>query len=85
MLSSVIKSERAIQVNVMIIRAFVRMRELMAADKDIAVRVDNLERSQKRAASVIEILIEDIDRVAKDVRRMKGLPLPKKRKIGFLA
>jgi ORF6N domain len=85
MLSSVIKSERAIQANVMIIRAFVRMRELVAADKDIAVRVDNLDRSQKRAASVIEILIEDIDRVAKDVRRMKGLPLPKKRKIGFSA
>jgi len=38
MLSSVIKSERAIQVNVMIIRAFVRMRELIAANKDIAVR-----------------------------------------------
>ena len=80
-----VKSERAIQANVMIIRAFVRMRELVAADKDIAVRVDKLERSHKRAASVIEILVEDIDRVAKDVRRMKALPLPKKRKIGFLA
>ena len=83
MLSSVIKSERAIQVNVMIIRAFVRMRELIAANKDIAVRVDKLERSQKRTASVIEILVEDIDRVAKEVRRMKALPAPRKRKIGF--
>jgi len=85
MLSSVLKNDRAIQVNVMIIRAFVRMRELIAANKDIAVRVDRLERSHKRAASVIEILVEDIDRVAKEVRRMKALPLPRKQKIGFLA
>jgi ORF6N domain len=74
MLSSVIKSERAIQVHVMIIRAFVRMRELIALNKDIAVRVDKLERSHKRAASVIEILVEDIDRVAKEVRQMKASP-----------
>ncbi len=85
MLSSVIKSERAIEVNVMIIRAFVRMRELIAANKDIAVRVGKLERGQKRTASVIEILVEDIDRVAKEVRQMKSLLLPSKRKIGFLA
>lgn len=83
MLSSVIKSERAIQVNVMIIRAFVRMRVLIAANKDIAQRVEKLERAQKRTASVIEILIEDIDRVAKEVRQMKALPLPRKRRIGF--
>jgi ORF6N domain len=83
MLSSVIKSKRAIQVNVMIIRAFVRMRELIAANKDIAGRVDKLERSHKRAASVIEILVEDIDRVAKEVRQMKALPPPKKNRIGF--
>jgi len=83
MLSSVIKSDRAIQVNVMIIRAFVRMRELIAANKDIAVRVDKLERGQKRVSSVIEILVEDIDRVAKEVRQMKALPAPRKRRIGF--
>ena len=67
----------------MIIRAFVRMRELIAANKDIAGRVDKLERSHKRAASVIEILVEDIDRVAKEVRQMKALPPPKKNRIGF--
>jgi hypothetical protein len=84
MLSSVLGSERAIQVNVFIIRAFVRMRESIAANKEIASRVDKLERSHKRAASVIEILVEDIDRVAEEVREMKALPVPRKRKIGFL-
>jgi hypothetical protein len=83
MLSSVLTSDRAIQVNLIIIRAFVRMRELVAANKDIAARVDKLERAHKRTASVIEVLVEDIDRLAKSVRQMKALPAPRKRKIGF--
>jgi hypothetical protein len=83
MLSTVLKGERAIQVNLIIIRAFVRLRELVAVNRDIAARVDRLERSHKRAASVIEVLVADIDRVAKDVRQMKALPAPKKRRIGF--
>jgi len=83
MLSSVLNSERAIQVNIMIFRAFVRMRELIAANKDIAARVEKLEQGHDRAASVIEVLVEDIDRLAQDVRKMKALPAPRKRKIGF--
>ena len=85
MLSSVLNSERAIQLNVMIIRAFVRMRELAVANKDIAVRIKKLERSHKRAALVIENLVEDIDRIDRDVRQIKALPAPRKRKIGFSA
>jgi hypothetical protein len=83
MLSSVLNSPRAIQMSIMVVNAFVRMRELMAANKDIAARVDKLERSRDRAASVIEVLVEDIDRLAHEVRQMKTLPVPSKRKIGF--
>jgi hypothetical protein len=83
MLSSVLNSERAIQVNIAILRAFVRMRRLIAANKDLAARVDKLEHGQQRVASVIEILVEDIDRLASDVRRMKALPKPKPHRIGF--
>jgi hypothetical protein len=36
------------------------MRELMASNKDIAVRVEKLERSHDRSASVIEILVEEL-------------------------
>jgi hypothetical protein len=36
-----------------------------------------------RTASVIEILVEDIDRLALDIRQMKALPSPSKRTIGF--
>jgi phage regulator Rha-like protein len=83
MLSSVLNSERAIQMNLLIVRAFVRMRELMAHNKDIAARVEKLERGHERTASVIEVLVEDIDRLAREVKEMKTIPPVTKRKIGF--
>lgn len=83
MLSSVLNSEHAAQMNIAIMRAFIRLRTLVASNKDIAARVDKLERSHDRAASVIEVLVEDIDRLAQEVRQMKTLPVRPKRKIGF--
>jgi hypothetical protein len=83
MLSSVLNSERAVQMNIVIVKAFVRMRELIASNKDIAARVEKLERTHDRTASVIEFLVEDIDRLAHEVKEMKALPPVTKRKIGF--
>src|ERR1035441_3147216 len=40
MLSSVLNSERAVQMNIIIMRAFVRMRELLASHKDLAEKVE---------------------------------------------
>jgi len=83
MLSAVLKSSRAVAMSIGIVRAFVRMRELVVAHKDLAARIDKLEQGHDRAASVIEVLIEDIDRLAVEVKRMKALPDSPKRKIGF--
>ncbi len=83
MLSSVLNSERAVQMNMTIMRAFVKLREMIAHNRDIAVRVEKLERSHARTASVIEVLVEDIDRLAGDVKQMKAIPAGTKRKIGF--
>jgi phage regulator Rha-like protein len=83
MLSAVLRSGRAVQMSIDIIRAFVRMRELIASNKDIAARVQELERSHDRSSSVIEILVEDIDRLAHEVEEMKALPPVAKRKIGY--
>jgi hypothetical protein len=44
MLSSVLRSERAIAVNIEIMRAFVRMRELLASNKELAQKLAELER-----------------------------------------
>jgi hypothetical protein len=83
MLSAALHSDRAVQMSIAIIRTFVRMRQLIAANKDMAARVEKLERGHDRSASVIEILVEDIDRLAHEVKEMKALPPATKRKIGF--
>jgi len=83
MLSSVLRSPSAVQMNIDIMRAFVRLRQLIENNRDIATRVEKLEAGHSRAASVIEVLAEDIDRLAHEVKEMKALPPPTKRKIGF--
>jgi hypothetical protein len=44
MLSSVLNSERAIEVNILIMRAFVKLREMVASNKDLAKRLNDLEK-----------------------------------------
>ena len=78
MLSSVLRSKRAVQLNVMIIRAFIRMREALAGYKDLAERVVRVEGTPKRHASVLRALVEEIENT-------KRLPEPTKRRYGFLA
>jgi hypothetical protein len=85
MLSSVLRSERAIQMNIGIMRAFVRLRELMVAHKDIAARIEKLERGHERTASVIEVLVEDIDRLGRRIEKLRSPDPPyTKRRIGFV-
>ena len=44
MLSSVLRSKRAVQVNIQIMRAFVRLREMVTSNKDLARRLEELEK-----------------------------------------
>ena len=44
MLSSVLRSRRAVQVNIEIMRAFVRLREMLAADAKLARKLEALEK-----------------------------------------
>ncbi len=76
MLSSVLNSERAIQVNIAIMRAFVQMRELASTNRALARRLEELEKKYDRHDKQ---LIEVFDAI----RSLTALPEPKKRKIGF--
>jgi len=77
MLSAVLASERAVKMSVVIIRAFVRMRELLANHKELALRVQRIEDVQHRQMSVITILADEIE-------ELKLVPAPApKRRIGF--
>jgi len=84
MLSSVLRSARAVQMNILIMRAFIRLRELVATNKDIATRVEKLERSHGRTASVIEVLVEDIDRLGRKAERFKEPSPYSRRRIGYI-
>jgi ORF6N domain-containing protein len=76
MLSSALNSERAIQMNILIVRAFIRIRELLASHEELAARMEKVEAAQREHSSIIGILAEEID-------DLKGLPEPAKRPIGF--
>jgi hypothetical protein len=84
MLSSVLKSERAVFMGIVVVEAFVRLRELIATNKDIANRVEKLERSHNRTASVIEVLVEDIDRLGRKAEQFKQPSPYNRRRIGYL-
>ena len=48
MLSSVLNSARAVQVNIAIMRAFVQMRELALSNRELARKIDELEKKHAR-------------------------------------
>ena len=48
MLSSVLKSERAIEVNIAIMRAFVRFRQMLASNEDLARKLEDMEKKMPR-------------------------------------
>jgi hypothetical protein len=75
MLSSVLKSTRAVQVNIAIMRAFVRLRELMLTHKDLAHRLDDLEEKYDKRFQVVFDAIRKL---------LEPEPARPKRRIGFL-
>ena len=74
MLSSVLRSKRAIQVNIEIMRAFVRLRRMLASHADLARKLEALE---KKYDAQFRVVFEAI-------RELMRPPEPKKRPIGFL-
>jgi len=82
MLSSVLKSARAIAVNIQIMRAFVRMRELLISNRDLAQKLDQLEaRLEKKLASHDEAIAA----ILSAIRELMNPTPPKRRSIGFTA
>jgi ORF6N domain len=77
MLSSVLTSKRAIEVNIEIMRAFVRLRQFISAHKELSQKLAELERKVGTHDEQIQVIFDAI--------RQLMVPLePKKRKIGFL-
>lgn len=77
MLSSVLRSERAIQVNIAIMRAFMKLRELLATNKDLAQKLAGLERKYAKHDVAIKSVFKVIYKL------MEPKDPPKEQKIGF--
>ena len=64
MLSAVLNSQRAVEMSILIVRAFVKLREVLASHKDLARKIEKLEATQKDHAAVLGIVIKDIQALA---------------------
>jgi len=76
MLSSVLNSERAIQVNIAIMRAFVKLRQILSTNKELAHKLEQLEHKIEKHDTEIQGIFEAI-------RQLMAPPEKPKRKIGF--
>ncbi|MEX2228337.1 MAG: ORF6N domain-containing protein [Dehalococcoidia bacterium] len=75
MLSSVLRSERAVQVNIEIMRTFVRLRSLLAANADLARRLDELEERYDTRFRAVFDAIRELMRPPDAPRRPLGFPV----------
>lgn len=86
MLSSVLNTARAVQMNILIMRAFVRLREILATHTELAAKIEKLEAGQRDHAIAISLVAKDVESLAKGVKReFKKLTNPRRQKprIGF--
>ena len=76
MLSSVLNSERAIQVNIAIMRVFVKLKQILSTHKDLVHKLNELERK-------IEKHDVDIQSIFEAIRQLMAPPEKSRRMIGF--
>ena len=76
--ANVLNSTRAVEMGVHVVRAFVRLRELLASNKALSQKLDDLERKYKHHDKAIGAMLSAI-------RELMRSPAPKRRGIGFTA
>jgi DNA-directed RNA polymerase sigma subunit (sigma70/sigma32) len=76
MLSSVLKSKRAVKVNVAIMRAFVKLRRMLETNRELARKFAELERR-------VGTHDEEIAAILEAIRQLMSLPEKPRREIGF--
>lgn len=76
--ANILNSPRAIAMGVYVVRAFVRLRELLASNSALARKLDELERKYKHHDEAITAILSAI-------RELTNPPQPKRRGIGFTA
>ncbi|MEO0123722.1 MAG: ORF6N domain-containing protein [candidate division WOR-3 bacterium] len=77
MLASVLKSERAVKISIIIIKAFVRLRQMLSAHKELARKLSELERRIERHDAEIKAIFDAI-------RQLMTPPEKSDKRIGFI-
>jgi len=83
MLSSVLRSQRAVHVNILIMRAFVKMRAALSDNRGLARKLAALEKELKERLDVHEAAIVTILQRVMDIIDPPVLPEPPKKHIGY--
>lgn len=83
MLSCVLNSERAIAVNIQIVRVFTKMREMLLTYKDILLKLEQMEKNLIRQDGRMRKHEEDIQLVFQALRKLFNPPSEPRPKIGF--
>ena len=76
MLANVLKSKRAIEVSLRVIKVFVQMREMLLAHKDIMLKLEKLEKETTGNSADIKLIFDYL-------RELLSPPVEKRKKIGF--
>lgn len=72
MLSSVLKSDRAVQMNIYIMRAFVKLRELIATHADLARKIEQLEMEQREQGKDISLISKAVSKLLAEKEKLKS-------------
>jgi hypothetical protein len=83
MAANVLNSPEAVRMSVFVVRAFVKMRELLGGTKELARQLADLERKLTARLDGHEIASVEVLRHVMDIRDPPPLPEPPKRQIGF--
>ena len=84
MAANVLNSERAVAMSVYVVRAFVKLREVLASTSELAEKLDALERKLAGRLDVHEkAIIELFAQIRKLLKPPPPQPQPKRRRIGF--
>ncbi len=83
MLSSVLKSETAVEVNIQIIRIFTRIREVLLTNKDVLLKLEQLERKMLHHHDSVNKHEEEIQMIFSTLKQLLNPSQEQRRKIGF--
>lgn len=81
MLASVLKSKRAVEMSIRVVRVFIQLREMLAQNKELAIRIEKLEAGHRQHASALGTIVDEIRRLMQPPAQKRK----RKARIGFVA